>query len=213
THRWYDALQYPIIFWDGADEYHFNIKMTNPMAKKQIRNAAVRLICHKYGQDAIAYVRQYGCPDLFITFTCNPAWDDIQNLLHPGQLTMERHDITARVFRQKLKSLMVFMVKHEVFGSVRCWMYSVEWQKSGLPHAHILIWLYDKITSNETDDVICAEIPDPDIDKNLYEIVTKNMIHGPCGTLNPTSPCMIDGKCSKQPPRALISNTITGNDG
>ncbi|GFR32340.1 hypothetical protein TNCT_245701 [Trichonephila clavata] len=36
---------------------------------------------HEYAQDAIAYVRLYGCPYLFITFTCNPAWDDIQQLL------------------------------------------------------------------------------------------------------------------------------------
>uniref|UniRef100_A0A182EZY9 Helitron_like_N domain-containing protein n=2 Tax=Onchocerca ochengi TaxID=42157 RepID=A0A182EZY9_ONCOC len=70
---------------------------------------------HEYVQDAIAYVRQYGRPDLFITFTCNPAWDDIQNLLLPGQSPMDRLDITARVFRQKLKSLMNFMTKHEVF--------------------------------------------------------------------------------------------------
>jgi hypothetical protein len=54
-------------------------------------------------------------------------------------------------------------------------MYSVEWQKRGLPHAHILIWLYNKITSNEIDDVICAEIPDVDVDKDLHEVVTKNM--------------------------------------
>ena len=53
----------------------------------------------------------------------------------------------------------------------------------------------------------------PTFDKDLYEVVTKNMIHGPCGTLNPNSPCMIDGKCSKRYPRALLSNTITGNDG
>ncbi|VDM94650.1 unnamed protein product, partial [Onchocerca ochengi] len=162
---------------------------------------------HEYAQDAIAYVRQYGRSDLFITFTCNPAWDDIQNLLLPGQSPVDKHDITLRVFRQKLKSLMDFMIKHEVFGSVRCWMYSVEWQKRGLPHAHILIWLYDKITSNEIDDVICAEIPDPDVGKDLYEIVTKNMIHGLCGTLNPKSPYMIDGKCSKRYPRALVSST------
>ena len=38
----------------------------------------------KYAQDAVAYVRHYGRPDLFITFTCNPAWDEIQQLLLPG---------------------------------------------------------------------------------------------------------------------------------
>ena len=53
----------------------------------------------------------------------------------------------------KLKSLIEFMAKHEVIGSVYCWMYSVEWKKRGLPHA--LIWLYDKITSNEIDDLMC----------------------------------------------------------
>ncbi|XP_067623813.1 uncharacterized protein [Eurosta solidaginis] len=39
------------------------------------------------------------------------------------------------------------------------------------------------------------------------------MIHGPCGEINMNSPCMIDAKCSKRYPRALISDTIAGNDG
>ncbi|KAB0790841.1 hypothetical protein PPYR_15004, partial [Photinus pyralis] len=30
THRSYDALQYPIIFWQGEDGCHFSIKMINP---------------------------------------------------------------------------------------------------------------------------------------------------------------------------------------
>lgn len=29
THRAYDVLQYPLIFWKGEDRYHFNIKMVN----------------------------------------------------------------------------------------------------------------------------------------------------------------------------------------
>lgn len=66
---------------------------------------------------------------------------------------------------------------------------------------------------NEIDDIISAEIPDPSIDPELYDVVTKNMIHGPCGVLNRNSPCMIDGKCSKRYPRALIAETITGDDG
>lgn len=30
THRSYDALQYLILFWQGTDEYCFNVKMRNP---------------------------------------------------------------------------------------------------------------------------------------------------------------------------------------
>ena len=53
-----------------------------------------------------------------------------------------------------------------------------------MPHAHILIWVHKKITSNEIDDVISAEIPDKNVDKGLHDIIVKNMIHEPCGALN-----------------------------
>ena len=168
---------------------------------------------HEYAKDAISYVRHYGTADLFITFTCNPQWIEIKQALFPGQSPIDRHDITTRVFRQKLKSLMDLIVKHCVFGETRCWMYSVQWQKRGLPHAHILIWLVEKIKPNEVDEVISAEIPNEQVDPGLHEVVIKNMIHGPCGTLNQNAPCMVDGKCSKRYPRTLISQTITGNDG
>ncbi|CAI6377043.1 unnamed protein product [Macrosiphum euphorbiae] len=69
------------------------------------------------------------------------------------------------------------------------------------------------IRPNEVDAVISAEIPNVQLDPELHEVVIKNMIHGPCGTLNQNSPCMMDGKCSKRYPRTLISETITGNDG
>ena len=36
THQCRDALQYPIIFWDGADGYHFNIKLINPATNKEM---------------------------------------------------------------------------------------------------------------------------------------------------------------------------------
>lgn len=168
---------------------------------------------HEYAQDAMCYVRHYGTPDLFITFTCNPKWTEIQQELFTNQSPIDRHDITARVFKMKLKSLMDFIVKHRVFGETRCWMYSVEWQKRGLPHAHILIWLVERIRPNDIDHVISAEIPDYNEDPLLHEVITKNMIHGPCGILNPISPCMVEGKCSKRYPRQLVAETITGNDG
>ena len=68
----------------------------------------------EYAQDSMTYVPHYRHPDLFFTFTCNLTWDEIQKLLLPGQSPVARHDIIARVFRQKLKSLMDFIVRYEV---------------------------------------------------------------------------------------------------
>lgn len=168
---------------------------------------------HEYAQDAMTYVRHYGRPDLFITFTCNPNWHEIKQHLSPGQTCSDRHDIAARVFRAKVKALMDFIVKHKVFGPVRCHMYNIEWQKRGLPHAHILVWMVNRIVPEDIDNIISAEIPDPVADPDLFATVSTNMIHGPCGDHNPQSPCMIDRKCSKRYPRPLVAETIHAEDG
>ncbi|GFS51571.1 helitron_like_N domain-containing protein [Trichonephila clavipes] len=73
-------------------------------------------------------------------------------------------------------------------------MYSIEWHKRNLPHLHLLLWLMEKLCPTQIDEVISAEIPNPEIDRKLYDIVTKDMIHGPCGARNPSSPCMKEGK-------------------
>ena len=169
---------------------------------------------HEYAQDAMAYVRLHGRPDLFITFTCNPTWSDITDLLMPHQPAHDRHDLTARVFRQKLLKLMAVITKHKVFGATRCFMYSIEWQKRGLPHAHILVWLQNRIRPEQIDSVISAELPDPEQDPILFGIVLKSMVHGPCGRLNPNSPCMNENhQCTKRYPRAFLRETQTGEDG
>lgn len=167
----------------------------------------------EYAQDALAYVRKNGRPDLFITFTCNPSWEEIKDLLSPGQQPSDRHDLIARVFKQKLIRLMDLITKNHLYGETCCWMYSIEWQKRGLPHAHILIWLVEKIVSNKIDDIISAELPNKREDPELFEIIKKSMVHGPCGSYNPDSPCMKDGKCTKGYPRQLLKETQTGGDG
>ncbi|CAF4947498.1 unnamed protein product [Pieris macdunnoughi] len=168
---------------------------------------------HEYTQDAFAYVRTYGRPDLFVTFTCNPAWPEIVNELMPGQSAIDRHDVVARVFRLKVKKLMSVISKGRIFGEVICFMYSIEWQKRGLPHVHILLWLKDKLRPDQIDNIISAEIPDPSTDKTLHDIIVKNMIHGPCGPENPQCPCMKDGKCTKKFPRKLHKDTVHSENG
>ena len=56
---------------------------------------------------------------------------------------------------------------------------TVEWQNTGSTHAHVLIWLHDKITSDEIDDVICAEIPRADVDKDLHAVAITKVMHEP----------------------------------
>ena len=158
---------------------------------------------HERTQDAMTYVRKYGRPDLFITFTCNRNWPEIQEELLFGQKPHHRHDLIARVFRLKLIKLLHLIRKSQIFGEVRCSMYTVEWQKRGLPHAHLLIWLVTKINSNQVDSIISAEIPNPEIDPILYEIVRTHIVHGPCGYQNLQSPCIKEGKCTIKYPMLL----------
>ena len=95
-------------------------------------------------------------------------------------------------------------------------LHTVEFQKLGLPHAHIIFWVSED-TSTPTaafiDNFISAEIPDPNEDPLLYTLVAEHMIHGPCGPDNPKSPCMKNGKCSKGFPKSFQSETTIDKNG
>ncbi|XP_073153289.1 uncharacterized protein [Henckelia pumila] len=71
----------------------------------------------------------------------------------------------------------------------------------------------DKLqTPDDFDSVVRAEIPSQTEEPNLYEVVIHHMIHGPCGALNPNSPCMTDGKCKKKFTKPFVSHTSRGID-
>lgn len=44
-------------------------------------------------QDAMAIVRKYGKPDLFITMTCNPNWKEIQENLRANETSWDRPEL------------------------------------------------------------------------------------------------------------------------
>ena len=89
-------------------------------------------------------------------------------------------------------------------------------KKKGLPHAHILISLHrsNKYPNPEDiDNIISVEILNKDTHPELYELVTKHMIHGPRGLPNRRAPCMVDGKCIRFFPKKFQQATIVDQDG
>ncbi|UYV69156.1 hypothetical protein LAZ67_6002606 [Cordylochernes scorpioides] len=167
-------------------------------------------------QDAMAIVRKFGRPDLFVTFTCNPRWTDIVENLLPNQNPSDRPDLVARVFNLKLQQLLHEIVSQHVLGVVIARVHVVEFQKRGLPHAHMLFMLREEDKPRDRDAIdrlVCAEIPSPTMQVQLYDMVRKHMIHGPCGNFNLHSPCMSDGKCTKDFPKSFLQLTEANNNG
>ncbi|XP_022030268.2 uncharacterized protein LOC110931169 [Helianthus annuus] len=132
-------------------------------------------------QDAMAICRWAGAPDLFITMTCNPRWPEIERHISdttPGQTTSDRPDILARVFKIRLDELIKDIKKKNHFGKTRAVIYTIEFQKRGLPHCHALVFLEpaDKIGTTEgIDRYISAELPSELHDPAAFAVVSKQI--------------------------------------
>ncbi len=172
-------------------------------------------------QNGIAICREYRKPDFFITMTCNPNWEEIKSNLLPNQTAQDRPDLTSRIFQLKKQQMVDDFVKGGIFGRVVALMYTIEFQKRGLPHCHLLIILAqdDRIqTPDEVDKLVVAELPpdpnDPTISalqkvnrQKLQDLVSRQMIHGPCGPQ-----CLKDGKCSKGFPKQFQRETTINSE-
>ena len=117
-------------------------------------------------QDAMAVVSKFGRPDLFVTITCNPKWPEIVQNLKLGQTALGAPHLVSRVFKIYLDKIITEIYKEGILGKVVAFIEVIEFQKRGLPHAHLLIHIKskDKLNSpQDVDNIISAEIPD----KNL----------------------------------------------
>ncbi|GKA89829.1 DNA helicase [Tanacetum coccineum] len=169
--------------------------------------------------DALAICRVHGSPSFFITFTCNAKWPEIEEYMEPfPQLTTaDRADIVARIFEKKVSDYINFVRDSTTFGDVTAVLYTIEFQKRGLPHCHSLLWVNNASKAQEDSDIdkyICAELPDPMIDIDAHNVISELMIHGPCGAANLTATCMKDGgTCNRNFPKAYCNRTYTDKDG
>ena len=87
--------------------------------------------------DSLALCRTKGKPSFFITITTNPNWPEIQARLAQGQTASDIPVIVCRVFKARLEMAIKAMRKH--LGKIIYLIRVVEFQKRGLPHAHLVI--------------------------------------------------------------------------
>jgi hypothetical protein len=93
--------------------------------------------------DGMSISSKVGFSDLFITFTCNPNWPEIQReVLKDNLQANDRPDIIARVFKIKFDSLMKDLTKRHVLGKVLACKYLI--------NSYLVIILFKYIDDSNT---------------------------------------------------------------
>ncbi|KAG7957667.1 hypothetical protein I3843_11G187300 [Carya illinoinensis] len=167
----YDPLQYPLLFPFGDSGWHQGIKkraVTDSLSVGETcaSNIGKRIILpssfiggprdmRKRYMEAMTLVQRFGKPDIFLTMTCNPNWEEILEQLNPHEEVQNRLDLIARIFRAKLEELKIDMFKREIFGKK-------DW----------------RIYAPETfDEIVSAKIPNKTKNLHLYKVVLRHMMH------------------------------------
>ncbi|KAL3076362.1 hypothetical protein niasHS_011781 [Heterodera schachtii] len=164
--------------------------------------------------DLMTMVRHLGAPTWFVTFTGNPKWPEIEEALRVRQNYAHRPDIVCRIFMDKAAEFIKDVTERGVLGKVAGWCYSVEHQKRGMPHIHMLLILERGVrinTPQQVDEYVCARIPTlpPSSDQSaeghqqrrLWHYVTSMMLHD-CNAA-----CLEGSRCRKHFPKPYSDRT------
>ena len=158
--------------------------------------------------DTMTLVQWFRKPNIFLTITCNPNCCEIKQELQAHEEIQNRPDIVVWISRAKLEELKDELFTKQIFVHVATYVYVIEFQKRGLPHAHFLIVLKSnsKIVAPESfDRIVSAEIPDINKYLHLQSAIIKHMMHGPCESLDLTNICM---KIMENTKTIILKNTL-----
>ncbi|XP_074364747.1 uncharacterized protein LOC141705758 [Apium graveolens] len=186
------ALQYPLLFSRGEDGLHPKIKFQKNDESKGLTPTLGGRLFQQYSVDAFSSIEQTRLWwfRTHQTTLRNELYSNICDSLSRGDVdtsNIGKGIILPAGFvgskRLKLDQLLADIKTKKYFGVCNGVMYVVEFQKRGLPHVHMLIWLDADLKKNlkqNVDKYVSAEIPDPLLDPVCYATVKEFMIHGPC---------------------------------
>ncbi|XP_076957764.1 uncharacterized protein LOC143633330 [Bidens hawaiensis] len=198
-HPSYTPLQYPLFHPFGEDGYQVNILHKNVSSSSTVARKKVTI------REFFAY-HILDRPNTFSTMLNGRRL--FKQILVDKYTMIEAQRL--HFIRGKQHEL-----RCDTYQSLRV-IYTIEFQKRGLPHAHICIFMHpcSKILNpQDIDKFISAEIPNKDSVLDLYKLVSDYMIHGPCGDANPKCTCMVNKKCSKNFPKMFNDVTAVDSQG
>ncbi|GKD08518.1 DNA helicase [Tanacetum coccineum] len=71
----------------------------------------------------------------------------------PELTTMDRADVVDRLFEQKVRDYIKFVRNTKPFGDITAVLYTIEFQKRGLPHYHSFLWISASSKVRKDSDV------------------------------------------------------------
>ena len=135
-------------------------------------------------------------PSQFIYYIhCQSEIERDKIFFYPSQKAMNRPDLIARVFYLKKQEFLRLIKEKGVLSRFCGDIYTIKYQKRGLPHMHLLLFLYLEnqiFDAAKIDEIVSAELPteENDLTGELFGIVSSVMLHSLCGYQNPNAPYM-----------------------
>ncbi|CAJ0908479.1 3670_t:CDS:2 [Entrophospora sp. SA101] len=165
-----------------------------------------------------AMINNFGLPNLFITLTMAEGhWTHLHRILaatdNKDTLPTNRPLHTTLFFinyLQELKANVWRKPQHSNWGNIDNFFERVEFQNRGAAHTHGVYWVTKTIEKMITENIIRSDLPDPDIEPELYEYVSRHQIH----TCSPKcgGPAAPGQTCKKGFPRPFSPMTHENNE-
>ncbi|KAM3367371.1 hypothetical protein ACQJBY_016147 [Aegilops geniculata] len=221
-HPKFMSMQYPLLFPYGEDGFKLEIPYKKTKGAKNSRKYVTLLDYYAF------YLQQRPDQGMLLLKSGHLSlqfWVDVYTCIEQNRLNWIRHN--QGKLRTELYSGLQDAIKRGdtrteqvgkriIVPSSFTVTYTIEFQRRGLPHAHILIFLKDKDKypePSQIDKIISAEIPNKDEDPEAFGAVENFMMHGPCGEAKQNSPCMVGHRCSKHFPKRYNVSTTIDEDG
>ena len=150
-----------------------------------------------------AMSREFGDPDLMLTFTFVNKWPDVTAVEEANSRLMgfpldirfspvETMVIWKTHFTDVKRDGFSYLIRALGFGTVAHFIWRLEFQARGAPHVHALIWLKDRLPLATVQSTLFGSKPDRAFPV-LNNLVSTTMIHqcnlSRCKRGDPSNPC------------------------